>query len=353
MRRAFTVVELLVVAAVLGVLAALLIPALARAQEESRQAGCTENVHALGMALANLRMDHDDEWNLGGCTHVDYNCESLAIALADGYIESAGTLLCPELETPAPREPHLFGTEATKDWPQKCHIPYPDGPDVNWWGLEETAYFFDEFRVDPLSVPERAILADGVEMCTKYGPEPANHPDGSNVLFVDLAVQWSPRERPDERWLKEDGEYGVGGPGHSGGAVKGPWVRYGYIGNPRMSEDGLATDLDDIYECEGEPPPSAGEGTAFGVPEQMDPDVADEFYSFSKCRRCDRKQHWGRASKTDCAVAGGLILTWWDCWRGMGERSNGKTDQTWYAGEGAGYDGLTWGVPEPFEGQIW
>jgi hypothetical protein len=358
MKRAFTFVELLVVIGIVVVVCLMVLPAAVRA-EGSPPVTCTGNIHELGLALANLRMDHDDRWNLGGCWMFDHACETLAIALDQGYIEDADTLVCPDRQTTEPRSPHFLKAGKPDDWMEKCHQPHPGGPPVRWWGIEEICYFFDEFRIDQNSGPKRAILADGIEMCTKYGPEPANHSTGSNVLFVDLAVQWSAKVSAAQRWVKSTGEYSVGMSNphtFAGGATAGPWVRYGYIPNPRMSEDGLAEDLDDIYECEGTPPEEDPEKGSYGVADSADPDVANSFYSYAKARRCDTWQVWGTPSKTDCAVAGGACLGWWTTWRGgVGHYaySEETPEATWYSDDGEGYDGLTWGIPEEFEEEIY
>lgn len=360
MRRAFCRVELLAILAVVCVSMVLFIPAVVKAGDAATQVSCAGNVRKLGLALASFRMDHGDRWNLGGCTLVDFSCETLAIALNQGYIKDSQTLVCPDLDTPHARNPHFLEKGKGDDWPHKCHLPHPDGPPVDWWGIEEIAYFLDEGRIHQNSPPTRAVLADGIEMCTKYGPEPANHADGANALFVDLAVQWCAKERPDVRWLKGVGQYGVGltyADGqvrphlHSGGATKGPWVRYGYIPNPRISEDGLPDDLDDIYECEGTPPMlgTDPDNPYHAEHDSAAPDVPDEFFSYAKCHRCNTKEHWGSPSKTDCAVAGGAMLPWWDTWRGGYRLHSEPGPGTWYKGEGEGYDGLTWGIPEEFE----
>jgi prepilin-type N-terminal cleavage/methylation domain-containing protein/prepilin-type processing-associated H-X9-DG protein len=59
--RAFTLVELLVVIAVLGILASLLLPALSRAKEAGRSAKCISNLRQIGIALNLWVGDNDNK----------------------------------------------------------------------------------------------------------------------------------------------------------------------------------------------------------------------------------------------------------------------------------------------------
>ena len=56
--RGFTIVELLVVIAVIGILVALLLPAMQQARERSRALACLNNLKQLGVALHNYENQH-------------------------------------------------------------------------------------------------------------------------------------------------------------------------------------------------------------------------------------------------------------------------------------------------------
>ena len=65
-RTGVTLVELLIVVAIIALLAALLFPVFAKIRERGRQTVCLSNLRQLGLATALYAQDSDDRYPYGG-----------------------------------------------------------------------------------------------------------------------------------------------------------------------------------------------------------------------------------------------------------------------------------------------
>jgi prepilin-type N-terminal cleavage/methylation domain-containing protein/prepilin-type processing-associated H-X9-DG protein len=59
-RKAFTLIELLIVIAIIALLAAILFPVFARARESARRASCLSNLKQIGLGIMQYTQDYDD-----------------------------------------------------------------------------------------------------------------------------------------------------------------------------------------------------------------------------------------------------------------------------------------------------
>lgn len=135
--KPFTIIELLVVIGIIGLLAALLFPVLAKSRERAKQAQCINNLKQIGLAMTSYKNENDDK---------DVPWVSW---LYPSYIGSDDVFLCPSDGNPVdtPRDAWLARIDADWDFVYDrignvgLHVnPNPD--------VEHVSYFYECSDVD-------------------------------------------------------------------------------------------------------------------------------------------------------------------------------------------------------------
>jgi len=238
MKRAFTLIEMLVVIAIIAILAGLLMPALARARQEAHKAACINNEKQVGLFIAMYRNDHDEDmpsWADPSPPDTDgqYYDSSLTIALLyPDYANTHELFECPstgndvfitDLQAPADAMAAIFDSDDddnTDEYRFETEISDTNDPD----------YLIDP-HVPGNSVSSRVIYGDGPDLDylrSEYialgggntfdnyeATQAANHGYGVVLLFFDSHVVFVPMQdngltrNPELIWQRQSATPGV------------------------------------------------------------------------------------------------------------------------------------------------
>ena len=186
-KKAFTLLELMVVIGIIGILSGFLIPTIGRAREAGRRAQCANNLRQIGIAWYLYLDDHDDMFPVSN--HYGWWA---GITGRTGY----GTLT-----DDRPLNPYL-GIDSGYGWMNRevCHCPsdkgMPDNADPNagWFDITGNSYGMNEYLlgmyIHRFTTPNTKLwlVAD---MLNYHG----NYVEGNviltaaNVLFMDGHVK--------------------------------------------------------------------------------------------------------------------------------------------------------------------
>lgn len=103
---AFTLIEMLVVLAIIGLLSGLVFAVLGPAREKARESVCVSNLHQIGQALAMYRADYDGVEAIEGqpMSYSQLGLPSLRMfdTFTKTYVKNRQVLLCPDYHNDTP-----------------------------------------------------------------------------------------------------------------------------------------------------------------------------------------------------------------------------------------------------------
>lgn len=177
-KTGFTLIEVLVVIAIISILAAILFPVFARARENARRTSCLSNQKQIGIAVMQYLQDHDERYMHNHGRWVD---------AVQPYIKNRQVFRCPSLQeettdfTPA--------LDSIEDRPLSDYS-------INGLFAHGTAQARFQNSAEQIMMGERRKgvtridyhLDDTDEI--KEGLEEDRHLGGSNYLFADGHAKW-------------------------------------------------------------------------------------------------------------------------------------------------------------------
>ena len=203
MRRGFTLIELLAAIAIIAILAALLLPALSRANARARRTTCINDLHQINLALLMYADDHGDA--IRAITNNDPIHFSFKEAIQP-YLSRAGSsstgqmFACPadnfNCDDPSIREFFLFDPVAGKSFYRQQTTHYssyffngaaPDSPETRMAQKP-----FSSVR-EPSWVILAGELSGGIGLSAHDRRQPYQFNNARNVMsFVDGHVSYIP-----------------------------------------------------------------------------------------------------------------------------------------------------------------
>ncbi len=197
----FTLIELLTVIAIIGILAAILIPVVGAARERAREAVCRSNLRQIGMTVHLYAQDNNDRTppnNANGGTvamAVGGSPARLAgllvappIGWGGNYVDTADIFFCPSMKSHPDFTPEADGLFTENGW-----IGY-----AWFYLLEAHDILLDNTVVDEDRFNNMIAMDIGWQFWVKSNGWTKPHESNANVVFVGGHVRSIPWSIPDK-----------------------------------------------------------------------------------------------------------------------------------------------------------
>lgn len=221
-RQAFTLIELLTVIAIIGILAAILIPVASSVRESARRAVCQSNVRQQMLAMHMFAEDHFDtgarvpehlQSMLSGATAGFWwvttpSADNAPLSLYPDYIDDVEVFLCPSTQNRIRPNTNRAGVQIDLETNAANREDSRGGHSYEYFGWWSTHWPEGPMVKTPASVSglesHIMLMFDGDDTPHSQNcPDPANnHGDaGYNVGFADGHVRWVPRGEVNDMWV--------------------------------------------------------------------------------------------------------------------------------------------------------
>ncbi len=180
---AFTLVELLVVVAIIAILAAILFPVFARARENARRSSCQSNLKQMGIGLLQYTQDYDERFPMGLSTD-GLGSFSTTFDHIQPYLKSRQIGICPS-DGDAPDV--ALGLPGTTPISYTANQKLTTAPGFGDAPSPSLAQIGQSARLPALW---DAINASANPMAPDVKVN-RRHFDGANCLFADGHVKWA------------------------------------------------------------------------------------------------------------------------------------------------------------------